>query len=131
KKLQLVGTYSNRSLKVGKEVFTPGVALTHRWGKVRCREGSLTRPGRVEDSPACGWPEDNSRNVLLGERLAAQLNKKPGDSIEVAGRTLTISGLLSTGAAEDDQIVAPLPLAQEILGKPGAVRRVYVSALTK
>ena len=37
----------------------------------------------------------------------------------------------STGGAEDDQIVAPIALAQEILGRPGAVRRVYVSALTK
>jgi putative ABC transport system permease protein len=42
-----------------------------------------------------------------------------------------VSGILSTGAGEDDQIVAPIALAQEILGKPGAVRRVYVSALTK
>ncbi|MGH9493524.1 MAG: FtsX-like permease family protein, partial [Candidatus Sulfotelmatobacter sp.] len=32
---------------------------------------------------------------------------------------------------EDDQIVAPLSLAQEILGRPGAVRRIYVSAITK
>jgi putative ABC transport system permease protein len=32
---------------------------------------------------------------------------------------------------EDDQIVAPLALAQQILGKPDAVKRVYVSALTK
>ncbi len=30
-----------------------------------------------------------------------------------------------------DQIVAPLSLAQEIIGRPGAVRRIYVSALTK
>jgi hypothetical protein len=37
----------------------------------------------------------------------------------------------STGGAEDDEIVAPLGLAQEILGRPGAVRRIYVSALTK
>ena len=29
------------------------------------------------------------------------------------------------------EIVAPLALAQEMIGKPGAVRRVYVSALTK
>ena len=27
--------------------------------------------------------------------------------------------------------MAPLPLAQQILGKPGAVRRIYVSAVTK
>ncbi len=44
---------------------------------------------------------------------------------------LRVSGILSTGGSEDDQIVAPIALAQEILGKPGAVRRVYVSALTK
>ena len=42
-----------------------------------------------------------------------------------------MSGILSTGGSEDDQVVAPIALAQEILGKPGAVRRVYVSALTK
>jgi putative ABC transport system permease protein len=69
--------------------------------------------------------------VLLGERLAAKLSQKAGSTIEVAGRELAVSGVLSTGGPEDDQIVAPLALAQQILGKPGAVRRVYVSALTK
>ena len=42
-----------------------------------------------------------------------------------------MSGVLSTGGAEEDQFVGSLALAQEILAKPGAVRRVYVSALTK
>jgi putative ABC transport system permease protein len=42
-----------------------------------------------------------------------------------------VSGILSTGGSEDDEVVGPLALAQEILGRPGAVRRVYVSALTK
>ncbi len=132
----LVGTYFNKSLSFGKEDFSTGVRITHPWWKVegegKCGDGRLAHPGRVEDSPAaCGWPDDNSQNILVGERLAAKLAKKPGDTIEVAGRQLTISGILSTGAAEDDQIVAPLALAQQILGKPGAVRRVYVSALTK
>jgi putative ABC transport system permease protein len=49
----------------------------------------------------------------------------------LAGRPLKVSGILSTGGVEDDEVVAPLPVAQEILGRPGAVRRVYVSALTK
>ena len=75
--------------------------------------------------------EGASDRGLLGERLAAKLGKKPGDGIEVSGRRLTVSGTLSTGGSEDDQIVAPLALAQEVLGKPGAVRRIYVSALTK
>jgi putative ABC transport system permease protein len=134
KDVTLVGTYFNKPLSFGKEDFTTGVRITHPWWKVegKCGDGALPRPGRVEDSPAaCGWPDDNSQNILVGERLAAKLAKKPGDTIEVAGRQLTISGILSTGAAEDDQIVAPLALAQQILGKPGAVRRVYVSALTK
>jgi putative ABC transport system permease protein len=130
----LIGTYFNKPLTFGKEAFTTGVKITHPWWKVegKCGDGRLARPEPAEGSrEACGWPDDNSQSLLVGERLAAKLAKKPGDTLEVSGRSLTISGILSTGAAEDDQIVAPLALAQEILGKPGAVRRVYVSALTK
>ena len=136
KDITLVGTYFNKALRLGKEDFTTGVKITNPWWKVegegKCGDGRLARPGRVEDSPgACGWPDDSSENILIGERLAAKLAKKPGDTLEVNGRQFTISGILSTGGAEDDQIVAPLALAQQILGKPGAVRRVYVSAMTK
>jgi putative ABC transport system permease protein len=69
--------------------------------------------------------------VLLGERLAARLSAKAGEEVGIGDRRLRVSGILSTGGSEDDQIVAPIALAQETLGKPGAVRRVYVSALTK
>jgi putative ABC transport system permease protein len=134
KDVTLVGTYFDKPLSFGKEAFATGVKITHPWWKVEglCGDGRLARPGRVEDSPAaCGWPDDNSESILVGERLAAKLAKKPSDTLDVSGRQLTISGILSTGGAEDDQIVAPLALAQQILGKPGAVRRVYVSALTK
>jgi putative ABC transport system permease protein len=142
----LVGTYFNKLLTFGKEDFTTGVKITHPWWKVegKCGDGRLARPERAEgatgaparspevnNSADCSWPQDNAQSILLGEHLAAKLAKKPGDTLEVSGRSLTISGILSTGAAEDDQIVAPLALAQEILGKPGVVRRVYVSALTK
>jgi len=110
----LLGTYFAKKLKYGTEEFTTGVRNTHSWWKV---EGA--------------WPGDESRDVLVGERLAARLGEKAEDSLTVGGRPLHVSGILSTGGAEDDEIVAPLSLAQEILGKPGAVRRVYVSALTK
>ncbi len=110
----LEGTYFAKQLTFGKEAFTTGVRSTHPWWKV-----------------AGAWPDDNSHDVLLGERLASRLGKKSGDEVTLAGRQLRVSGILSTGGVEDDQIVGPLSLAQEILGKPGAVRRVYVSALTK
>jgi putative ABC transport system permease protein len=110
----LTGTYFARKLSYGKDEFTTGVRNTHPWWKV-----------------SGAWPDDNSRDILVGEKLAERLGQKAGDTLTAAGRQLHVSGILSTGGSEDDQIVAPLALAQEILGKPGAVRRVYVSALTK
>jgi putative ABC transport system permease protein len=110
----LLGTYFSKQLSFGKDNFTTGVRATHPWWRV-----------------AGLWPDDNSRDVLLGEKLAVRLGEKSGDELSFSGKHFHVSGILSTGGAEDEQIVAPLAVAQEILGKPGAVRRVYVSALTK
>ncbi len=133
--VMLLGTYFNKQLTFGKEEFTTGVRITHPWWKVeaQCGDGATGAPARRAETNGgnCGWPDDNSEAVLLGDRLAAKLNKHAGDTIEVNNRALPISGILSTGSAEDNEIVAPLAIAQQILGKPGAVRRVYVSALTK
>jgi len=110
----VLGTYFSKQLTFGKDDFTTGVRATHPWWKV---EGA--------------WPDDNSSDVLLGQHLAGTLGRHPGDQVEIAGTPHRISGIVTTGAAEDNEVVAPLALAQQILGKPGAVRRLYVSALTK
>ncbi|HEX3321353.1 MAG TPA: ABC transporter permease [Terriglobales bacterium] len=110
----VLGTYFSKALRFGKDDFETGVRITHPWWKVSGE-----------------WPADNSDSVIVGDRLAAKLTKKVGESIEIGDRSFPISGLLSTGSAEEDQVVVPLRLAQQILGKPSAVRRVYVSALTK
>jgi putative ABC transport system permease protein len=112
--ITLLGTYFAKQVSFGKEEFTTGVRSTHPWWRV-----------------SGVWPADSSTDILVGERLAKRLSAKPGGEVSVSGRKLRVSGILSTGSSEDDQIVAPLALAQEILGKPGAVRRVYVSAVTK
>jgi putative ABC transport system permease protein len=112
--LTLLGTYFAKRLSYGKENFVTGVRTTHPWWRV---EGM--------------WPDDNSSDVLLGKTLAARLNLRPGGFAEIAGQEHLVVGILSTGGAEDEQIVAPLQVAQQILDKPGAVRRIYVSALTK
>ena len=114
KPVTLLGTYFSKQLRFGKEDFVTGVRITHPWWKV---QGA--------------WPDDNSNDILLGERLAAKLDLKPGDHLHLVGRERRVTGILSTGSSEDENIVAPLALAQEILGRPGAVRRIYVSALTK
>ena len=110
----LLGTYFAKQISFGADHFTTGVRSTYPLWKV-----------------SGAWPMDQSSDVLLGERLARRLGENTGDAVTVAGRPLRVSGILSTGGQEDDQIVAPLAVAQEILGRPGAVRRVYVSALTK
>jgi putative ABC transport system permease protein len=48
-----------------------------------------------------------------------------------ARKTLTVAGILSTGGAEDQAIVAPLKIAQQLSGHPGEFRTLFVSAITK
>ena len=110
----LVGTYFSKMLSPGKQSFTTGVRTTDPWWKVNG-----------------AWPVDDSGSVLVGERLARKLGKTAGDQIALNGNMYPIAGILTAGSAEDDQIVAPLSLAQRILGRDGVVRRVYVSAITK
>jgi putative ABC transport system permease protein len=116
KSVTLLGTYFSKQLTFGKDEFRTGARSIYPWWKV-----------------GGAWPQDDSQDVLVGERLAGTLGLKAGDEIEIAGQSQShrVAGVLSTGGAEDDQIVAPLAVAQAILGRPGAVRRLYVSAVTK
>ncbi|HXY51409.1 MAG TPA: ABC transporter permease [Terriglobales bacterium] len=114
KEVTLLGTYFSKKLAFGKDEFVTGVRITHPWWKV---QGS--------------WPSDDSTDVLVGEDLARKLGEQVGSTIEIAGQPRRVTGVLATGSWEDHDIVAPLALAQQVLGKPGAVRRIYVSALTK
>lgn len=119
----LVGTYFAKQISYGNEGFTTGVRTTHPWWKVSGE-----------------WPKDDSNDVLVGERLAKEWSLKAGNEVELlstsadphaSGGTVHVSGIVSTGGPEDDEMVAPLELAQRLIARPGAVRRIYVSALTK
>ena len=113
-KATLVGTYFAKSLQFGNQQFTTGARVTFPWWKV---QGS--------------WPADDSPNVLIGTKLASQLNVLPGSTLTVDGEPLTISGTLETGGDEDNQIIAPLTVAQGLARTPGAVGKIFVSAVTK
>jgi putative ABC transport system permease protein len=114
KQVALVGTYFNQDFKYGNDAYQTGVQTVYPYWKVNG-----------------AWPKDASNEVLIGEKLAAETNRKTGDTLVVGGRELRVTGILSSGGAEDLQIIAPLAVAQQILGRAGAVKRVYVSALTK
>jgi len=112
--VEVVGTWFAHSFRYGNENFTTGVRATNPWWRV-----------------SGAWPADDSHDVLVGEDLAAHWGVKAGDTLQVAGRDTKVAGILSAGAADNQKIVAPLHFAQEVLARPGAVRRVLVSALTK
>jgi putative ABC transport system permease protein len=112
--LPLLGTYFSKQIEYGKETFTTGVRKTNPWWQV---EGN--------------WPADDSRDVLIGKHLATELKRGAGDTISIQGQPHHVSGILTTGGAEENEVVAPLAVAQALMNRPGAVRRVYVSAVTK
>jgi putative ABC transport system permease protein len=110
----LVGTYFAKTLKFGTQEFTTGARTAFPWWKV-----------------SGAWPADDSDEVMVGEKLAKQSAIQPGHQLEIDGKPHRVAGILTTGGAEDEQIVAPLSLAQALAEKPGAIRKVFVSAVTK
>jgi putative ABC transport system permease protein len=121
----LIGTYFAKTIHYGKEEFVTGVRTTYPWWTV---QGD--------------WPPDEPSGnqpvaVLAGIKFANAHHLKTGDLVRVGDHhlkhefELKISGILSTGSAEDMALVVPLALAQQLSGTPDAVRRLYVSALTK
>src|SRR5271170_3988702 len=60
--LTLLGTYFAKEVSFGKEEFKTGVRSTNPWWKA-----------------SGAWPDDSSRDILVGERLAARLSVKSGN----------------------------------------------------
>ena len=114
----LIGTWVEHSLTLpdGQKIVT-GVAKTNPWWQVRGRWFS-------SDQPEC----------VLGEKFARRTNFAEGSELVLvaAGQSLRlrVTGILTTGGPEEDAVVAPLALAQQLAGKPGQYRRLYISALT-
>ena len=79
------------------------------------------------------WPQSPDE-ILIGRRAAETLNLTLGKSLLVTygGQTqaLRVVGVLETGAAEDDQLVASLQAVQTLTSQRGQVTLVMVSALT-
>lgn len=68
--------------------------------------------------------------VILGRDAAHRLKLSPGSPIELLGRPFTVAAVLNPiGSQEDSLIYADLGVVQELLGKPGRVSLVEVSAL--
>jgi len=116
----LIGTWYRHNVAVpsGGGVFNTGVDSTNPGWQVEGR-----------------WFSDDTSEAVVGANLARRAGVRPGQPLEIragdAGSRLMVTGIISTGGQEDDAILAPLAIAQQLSRKPGQYRRLLVSALTK
>jgi putative ABC transport system permease protein len=116
---ELIGTWYSHSVDVPDgSKFVTGISSTDPWWHIDGR-----------------WFSDRSEEAVVGAGFAQRLDLHAGNRVSVGAgdhvRTLTITGIVSTGGREDNAILAPLEIAQDLAGRPGRYRRLLVSALTK
>jgi putative ABC transport system permease protein len=75
------------------------------------------------------WPQAENE-ILAGTGIAERKGLKPGKQVSIMGRSFIITGILITGAREDDMLVGELAVVQRLADLPGKVSKVFVSALT-
>jgi putative ABC transport system permease protein len=120
----LIGTWYEHEVPVADgTTFKTGLANTQSSWKIEGR-----------------WFSDNANEAVVGSSLAAQDTNDfgIGKTIQVAKGTaspteqpLTVTGIVTTGGAEDNTILVPLSFAQNISAHPGEYRQLLISALTK
>jgi putative ABC transport system permease protein len=118
-KATLIGTWAQHAVAMSDgHTYITGMDQTNSWWHVEGR-----------------WFNEQTSECLVGKSLATRLGVKTGDSLNLhvfdPSIGVTVTGILSAGGPEDDAIVAPLQIAQQLANKPGQYRRLYVSALTK
>lgn len=78
------------------------------------------------------WAKPGTNQSIIGAKAANALKLTVGSSYTMRYRdkeqTFTVAGIVTTGGAEDNQLFVSLPLAQSLLGRPGQVSQVQVSA---
>ena len=114
------GTWFEHTLTLPTdEVYTTGVKFMKSWWHV---DGD--------------WADDTQTNqVLVGTKLAQKLGVSAGSTLSYkkpdgSDDTLTVTGILSGGGDEENQIVGSLALAQNLANAAGKIDQVEVSAMT-
>jgi putative ABC transport system permease protein len=118
---EVIGTWSDHSVALSDgRFFETGIARTNPWWRL---EGL--------------WFREDAKECVLGANFAKKNQVKIGELVKVGAgdrptwTALKATGIVSSGGPEDDAVIVPLPIAQELAGKPGQYRKLYVSALTK
>jgi len=119
----VVGTWFNHHLDLPTgESLDAGVASLRSWWEVT--------DGKWIDEQA----EGSESTVMVGTLLAQREGISVGDELTLQGsastQTVTVVGIYDAGGDEDEQIYAPLDLAQALNDTDGKIASIEVSALT-
>ncbi|HHH0765784.1 TPA: ABC transporter permease [Yersinia enterocolitica] len=122
--IPLLGTYFNQPVDVpDEEDYHTGQQIISPYWQVK---------GNWPQEPV--KPDATEVEALLGKQLAQQTGWKIGDELNLNGASgplkVKISGVLSSGGEEESRLVLPLAAVQSLLGLPGKVQAIRVSALT-
>jgi putative ABC transport system permease protein len=145
----LIGTWAAQPVYLpgSGETFTTGIEKTSPWFQIEGR-WFAANGGEVDRVEVRGTPGTGSGHsyvsapaeCVVGANLAKRLGIRIGDRPYVNVATMekmasyflcAITGILSTGGAEDNAVLLPLRVVQGYTGKPGRYRKLYVSALSK
>jgi putative ABC transport system permease protein len=115
----LIGTWASQIVTVPDgSPYVTGIEKTNPWWQVDGR-----------------WFKDGAQECVVGRSFAARSGVRIGSALNIntpqKNLSLFVTGILLGGGPEDDAIVAPIRIAQDIAGKQGEYRQLYVSALTK
>ncbi len=135
--VRIIGTWIGHSLPLSDgSTFTTGADKTNPWWSIDGR-----------------WFREAANECVVGRSLAKKFRLKIGDSIHLAGSgphaqtyfsvsgprvylrsslpSFLVTGILSAGDSEENSVVLPLKIAQELSERAGQYRKLYLSALTK
>ena len=119
----LEGSWFNHHLALDTgEELDAGIVSMHSWWTIE--------DGRWLDESQAG----DAARIMVGSTLAKTLGVSAGDKLTIKGSassgTYEIAGIFNSGDSEDDEILAPLDLAQALSGTEGYITSIEVSALT-
>lgn len=117
-KVNIEGTFFNKNLPVPDEdEFKTGIKDLFNYWEITGKS-----------------PKDDSDEALVGVNLAKISKLKIGDIIKISNnnknKNLKITGILSSGAKEDNYIITSLSIVQDLFALKGKISRVQVSALS-
>lgn len=123
----LIGTWYEHSVPVPDgTTFTTGVSSTHPWWTI---VGRWFRDGANECVVGTALAAKFPKDIAAGKTLYVRANPVDDNSPELI--PLYVTGIVSTGNAEDNSLIVPLSVAQKLSGHEGEFRQLLVSALTK